>query len=91
MARKKDEFGAREKTVHFRVSEAFYEVIAHEARQCGLSISEFCRCMPHLRFVKRLNVETSIGSVSFVGAGVPDGPSSAFVGAGVLDGPFYLL
>lgn len=43
MARKKDELGTREKTIHFRVSEAFYEVIAHEAKQCGLSISEFCR------------------------------------------------
>ena len=42
--------------------------------------------MPHLRFVKRLNVEISLGSVSFVGAGVPDGSSSAFVGAGVPDG-----
>ena len=43
--------------------------------------------MPHLRFVKRLNVEISLGSVSFVGAGVPDGPLSMFVGAGVPDGP----
>ena len=43
MARKKDELGTRDKTIHFRVSEAFYEVIAHEAKQCGLSISEFCR------------------------------------------------
>ena len=40
MARKKDELGAREKTIHFRVSEAFYEVIAHEARQCGLSLTK---------------------------------------------------
>ena len=47
--------------------------------------------MPHLRFIKRLKVETSLGSVSFVGAGVPDGPSSVFVGAGVPDGPFYPL
>ena len=31
MARKKDELGTKEKTIHFRVSEAFYEVIAHEA------------------------------------------------------------
>ena len=39
MARKKDVLGTREKTIHFRVSEAFYEVIAHEARQCGLGVS----------------------------------------------------
>ena len=43
MARKKNALGTKEKTIHFRVSEAFYEVIAHEAKQCGLSISEFCR------------------------------------------------
>ena len=47
--------------------------------------------MPHLRFVKRLNVETSIGSVSFVGAGVFDGPLSMFVGAGVPDGPLSMF
>ena len=54
MARKKDELGAREKTIHFRVSEAFYEVIAHEARQCGLSISEFCRRVLINRPIKKL-------------------------------------
>ena len=56
MARKKDELGAREKTIHFRVSEAFYEVIAHEARQCGLSISEFCRRVLINRPIKKLPV-----------------------------------
>ena len=52
----KDELGAREKTIHFRVSEAFYEVIAHEARQCGLSISEFCRRVLINRPIKKLPV-----------------------------------
>ena len=56
MARKKDELGRREKTIHFRVSEAFYEVIAHEARQCGLSISEFCRRVLLNRRIKKLPV-----------------------------------
>ena len=56
MARKKDELGAREKTIHFRVSEAFYEVIAHEAKQCGLSISEFCRRVLINRPIKKLPV-----------------------------------
>ena len=56
MARMKDELGAREKTIHFRVSEAFYEVIAHEARQCGLSISEFCRRVLLNRRIKKLPV-----------------------------------
>ena len=56
MARKKDELGAREKTIHFRVSEAFYEVIAHEARQCGLSMSEFCRRVLINRPIKKLPV-----------------------------------
>ena len=54
--RKKDELGAREKTIHFRVSEAFYEVIAHEAKQCGLSISEFCRRVLINRPIKKLPV-----------------------------------
>ena len=56
MARKKDVLGTREKTIHFRVSEAFYEVIAHEARQCGLSISEFCRRVLINRPIKKLPV-----------------------------------
>ena len=56
MARKKDELGTREKTIHFRVSEAFYEVIAHEAKQCGLSISEFCRRVLLNRPIKKLPV-----------------------------------
>ena len=56
MARKKDELGTREKTIHFRVSEAFYEVIAHEAKQCGLSISEFCRRVLLNRPTKKLPV-----------------------------------
>ena len=56
MARKKDELGTKEKTIHFRVSEAFYEVIAHEAKQCGLSISEFCRRVLLNRPTKKLPV-----------------------------------
>ena len=56
MARKKDELGTKEKTIHFRVSEAFYEVIAHEAKQCGLSISEFCRRVLLNRRIKKLPV-----------------------------------
>ena len=56
MARKKDELGTRDKTIHFRVSEAFYEVIAHEAKQCGLSISEFCRRVLLNRTIKKLPV-----------------------------------
>ena len=56
MARKKDELGTKEKTIHFRVSEAFYEVIAHEAKQCGLSISEFCRRVLLNRPIKKLTV-----------------------------------
>ena len=56
MARKKDELGTKEKTIHFRVSEAFYEVIAHEAKQCGLSISEFCRRVLLNRPIKKLPV-----------------------------------
>ncbi len=56
MVRKKDVLGTREKTIHFRVSEAFYEVIAHEARQCGLSISEFCRRVLINRPIKKLPV-----------------------------------
>ena len=56
MARKKDELGTRNKTIHFRVSEAFYEVIAHEAKQCGLSISEFCRRVLLNRRIKKLPV-----------------------------------
>ena len=56
MARKKKELGKKERTIHFRVSEAFYEVIAHEARQCGLSISEFCRRVLLNRRIKKLPV-----------------------------------
>ena len=56
MARKKKELGQKERTIHFRVSEAFYEVIAHEARQCGLSISEFCRRVLLNRRIKKLPV-----------------------------------
>ncbi len=56
MARKKKELGPKERTIHFRVSEAFYEVIAHEARQCGLSISEFCRRVLLNRRIKKLPV-----------------------------------
>ena len=56
MARKKKEFGPKERTIHFRVSETFYEVIAHEARQCGLSISEFCRRVLLNRPIKKLPV-----------------------------------
>ena len=56
MARKKKELGQKERTIHFRVSEAFYEVIAHEARQCGLSISEFCRRILLNRRIKKLPV-----------------------------------
>ena len=43
MARKKKEIGSKEKTIHFRVSETFYDVIACNAKKCGLSISEYCR------------------------------------------------
>ena len=56
MARKKSKFGTKEKTIHFRVSETFYEEIAHEARQCGLSISEFCRRVLLNRPIKKLPV-----------------------------------
>ena len=56
MARKKKELGQKERTIHFRVSEAFYEVIAHEARQCELSISEFCRRVLLNRRIKKLPV-----------------------------------
>ena len=56
MARKKKELGPKERTIHIRVSEAFNEVIAHEARQCGLSISEFCRRVLLNRRIKKLPV-----------------------------------
>ena len=42
--------------MHFRVAEAFYEVIAHEAKQCGLSISEFCRRVLLNRPIKKLPI-----------------------------------
>ena len=43
MGRKKKEFGAKEKRVYFRVSEALHEVITCSAKKCGLSVSEYCR------------------------------------------------
>ena len=46
MARKKDELGTREKTIHFRVSEAFYEVIAHEAMALSDPIPVWARSFP---------------------------------------------
>ena len=43
MGRKKKEFGAKEKRVYFRVSEAMHEGIARSAKKNGLSVSEYCR------------------------------------------------
>ena len=43
MGRKKKEFGAKEKRVYFRVSEAMHEAITCSAKKKGLSVSEFCR------------------------------------------------
>ena len=43
MGRKKKEVAVKEKYIHFRVSEALFEVIAYCAEKCGLSISEYCR------------------------------------------------
>ncbi len=54
MGRKKKEL--REKTIHFRISEALYEVIAHEAKQCGVSLSEYCRRVLLNRPIKKLPV-----------------------------------
>jgi hypothetical protein len=56
MGRKKKELGEKEKTIHFRISEALYEVVAHEAKQCGLSLSEYCRRVLLNRPVKKLPV-----------------------------------
>ena len=43
MGRKKMEFGAKEKKIFIRVSEAMHELVSYEAEKSGLSISEFCR------------------------------------------------
>ena len=43
MGRKKKEFGAKEKRVYFRVSEALHEAVVRSAKENGLSISEYCR------------------------------------------------
>ena len=43
MGRKKKEFGAKEKRVYFRVSEALHEVVVRSAKKNGLSVSEYCR------------------------------------------------
>ena len=43
MGRKKMEFGAKEKRLFIRVTEAMHELISYEAEKSGLSISEFCR------------------------------------------------
>lgn len=43
MGRKKKEFGAKEKRVYFRVSEAMNEGIARSAKKNGLPVSEYCR------------------------------------------------
>ena len=43
MGRKKMEFGAKEKRIFIRVSEAMHEQVSYEEEKSGLSISEFCR------------------------------------------------
>ena len=43
MGRKKMEFGAKEKRVYSRASEALHEAITCSAKKCGLSVSEYCR------------------------------------------------
>lgn len=43
MGRKKKEFGAKEKRVYFRVSEALREAVVCSAKKNGLSVSEYCR------------------------------------------------
>ena len=43
MGRKKKEFGAKEKRVYLRVSEALHEAIVRCAKKNGLSVSEYCR------------------------------------------------
>ncbi len=43
MGRKKKEFGAKEKRVYFRVSEALHEAVVRSAKKNGLSVSEYCR------------------------------------------------
>ena len=43
MGRKKKDFGAKEKRIYFRVSEALHEAIVRCANKSGLSVSEYCR------------------------------------------------
>ena len=43
IGRKKKEFGAKEKRIYFRVSEALHEAIVRSAKKNGLSVSEYCR------------------------------------------------
>ena len=43
MGRKKKEFGAKEKRVYFRVSEALHKAVVRSAKKNGLSVSEYCR------------------------------------------------
>ena len=43
MGRKKKEFGAKEKRVYFRISEALHEAVVRSAKKNGLSVSEYCR------------------------------------------------
>ncbi len=56
MGRKKKELAVKEKYIHFRVSEALFEVIAYCAEKCGLSISEYCRRAVLNQPIKKLPV-----------------------------------
>ena len=56
MGRKKMEFGAKEKKIFIRVTEAMHELISYEAEKSGLSISEFCRRLLLNQPIKKLPV-----------------------------------
>ena len=50
------EFGAKEKKIFIRVTEAMHELISYEAEKSGLSISEFCRRLLLNQPIKKLPV-----------------------------------
>ena len=56
MGRKKMEFGAKEKKIFIRVTEAMHELISYETEKSGLSISEFCRRVLLNQPIKKLPI-----------------------------------
>ena len=56
MGRKKMKFGAKEKKIFIRVTEAMHELISYEAEKSGLSISEFCRRILLNQPIKKLPI-----------------------------------